>query len=78
MSGKENDNLRRLELMIMDDEGYTDEEVWKVLKATYTEDRPILGKVVEDLRVYRHLLWIKLERESPLFYQRDQEGAVAR
>lgn len=74
-SAEVNEDIRRLELMIMDDEGYSDEEVYEKVKVANLRDNPLrdnpLKKIINDLRLYRPLLWIKIEKETPLFYQRE-------
>ncbi len=60
-------DVRKLQLMIMDDMGYTDEEVEAKFKGTNIDDSMTLNKIAYDLRIYRPLLWIKFQRENPVF-----------
>ncbi len=59
--------VRKLQLMIMDDAGYTDEEVEAKFKETDIENSLALNKIAYDLKIYRPLLWIKFQRENPIF-----------
>lgn len=55
------------QLMIMDDDGCTDEQVYNTLKGVQMDAKE-MRKVIEDLQTYRPMLLQKIESENRLFF----------